>query len=199
MRNCPEEIANVLLISGSQDKLSWRNFILAKTLLLAGIETGGHWPWPSRSFWPFWLRILANLACPSISCGGFELESPNLHQIRNLGYSQLLLKMGLIDLDLQGYLAISSQETAFNVTVVYWSRLAKGCYTSQTCSFLICCRHESRYINWIRGKPLSSWIYFEKQKICVLVLVHFLSLRCHRWLKSYLVEDKGPFIQNTCI
>ena len=32
MRNCPEEIANVLLISGSQDKLSWRNFILAKTL-----------------------------------------------------------------------------------------------------------------------------------------------------------------------
>ena len=32
MRNCPSEIANVLLISGSQDKLSWRNFILAKTL-----------------------------------------------------------------------------------------------------------------------------------------------------------------------
>ena len=32
MRNCPEDIANVLLISGSQDKLSWRNFILAKTL-----------------------------------------------------------------------------------------------------------------------------------------------------------------------
>ena len=32
MRNCPEEIANVLLISGSQDKLSWRIFILAKTL-----------------------------------------------------------------------------------------------------------------------------------------------------------------------
>ena len=31
MRNCPEEIANVLLISASQDKLSWRNFILAKT------------------------------------------------------------------------------------------------------------------------------------------------------------------------
>ena len=33
MGNCPEEIANVLLISGSQDKLSRRNFNLAKTLL----------------------------------------------------------------------------------------------------------------------------------------------------------------------
>ena len=33
-------------------------------ILSAGIENGGHWPWPSRSFWPFWLRILGNLACP---------------------------------------------------------------------------------------------------------------------------------------
>ena len=33
-------------------------------ILSAGIENGGHWPWPSRSFWAFWLRILGNLACP---------------------------------------------------------------------------------------------------------------------------------------
>ena len=33
-------------------------------ILSTGIENGGHWPWPSRSFWPFWLRILGNLACP---------------------------------------------------------------------------------------------------------------------------------------
>ena len=32
-------------------------------ILTAGIENGMHWPWPSRSFWPFWLRILGNLAC----------------------------------------------------------------------------------------------------------------------------------------
>ena len=32
-------------------------------ILPAGIENGSHWPWPSRSFWPFWLRILGNLAC----------------------------------------------------------------------------------------------------------------------------------------
>ena len=32
-------------------------------MLSAGIENGGHWPWPSRSFWPFWLRFLGNLAC----------------------------------------------------------------------------------------------------------------------------------------
>ena len=33
-------------------------------MLLAGIENGGHWSWPSRSFWPFWLRIAGNWACP---------------------------------------------------------------------------------------------------------------------------------------
>ena len=33
----------------------------------------------------------------------FELESPNLHQTCILGYSQLVLKIGVIDLDLQGH------------------------------------------------------------------------------------------------
>ena len=33
-------------------------------VLWDGIETWGHWPWPSRSFWPFPLRIRGNLACP---------------------------------------------------------------------------------------------------------------------------------------
>ena len=32
-------------------------------ILTIGIENEDHWPWPSRSFWPFWLRILGNLAC----------------------------------------------------------------------------------------------------------------------------------------
>ena len=65
----------------------------------------------------------------------FELESPNLHQICSLGFSQLLLKIEVTDLDLQGYLAIIPiQETAFNVALVYWSMVAKGCYTSQMCS-----------------------------------------------------------------
>ena len=33
-------------------------------ILSAGIENGGYWPWPSRSIWPFWLRILGKLVCP---------------------------------------------------------------------------------------------------------------------------------------
>ena len=32
-------------------------------ILSTGIENGGHWPWSSMSFWPFWLRIAGNLAC----------------------------------------------------------------------------------------------------------------------------------------
>ena len=67
---------------------------------------------------------------------GFEIESPNLHQMCILGFSQLVLKMGGIDLDLQGHLAISTHKTAFNVALVHWSKRAKGCYTSQTCSCL---------------------------------------------------------------
>ena len=33
----------------------------------------------------------------------FELQSPNLHRICSLGYSQLVLKMEVIDLDLKGH------------------------------------------------------------------------------------------------
>ena len=49
-----------------QDNLShiWVTIIKCATnihpgILSAGIENRGHWP-----FWPFWLRILGNLACP---------------------------------------------------------------------------------------------------------------------------------------
>ena len=38
----------------------------------------------------------------------FELESPNLHQACILGYSELILKIGVIDINFQGHLAISS-------------------------------------------------------------------------------------------
>ena len=72
-----------------------------------------------------------------ITCNGFELESPNFHQICILGFSQLVLKMEVIDLDLQGLAIVSSQETAFSVALVCWSKPTEGCYTSQTCSFLL--------------------------------------------------------------
>ena len=80
----------------------------------------------------------------AITFNGFELESPNLHQICILGLSQLVLKMGGIDLDLQGHLAILTHKTAFNVALVHWSRPAKGCYTSQMCS----CYPYAVKINW---------------------------------------------------
>ena len=57
-----------------------------------------------------------------ITCNGFELESPNLHQICILGICQTVLKVGVIDIGLQGHLAIiSTQETSFNVALLYWS------------------------------------------------------------------------------
>ena len=105
-------------------------------ILSAGIVNGGHWSWPSRSFLPFWLRIQGILIFRAITFNGFELESPNLHQIWILGFLQLVLKMEGIDLDLQGHSAISTHKTAFNVALVHWSRPAKGCYMSQMCSCL---------------------------------------------------------------
>ena len=57
----------------------------------------------------------------------YGLQSPNSHQTCMLGYSQLLLKMEVIDLDLQDHLAIILiQETAFSVALVYWSRPGRG-------------------------------------------------------------------------
>ena len=48
-----------------------------------GIENGGHWPWPSRSFWPLWLRILGNLACPHDNSSQIWARitkfAPNMH------------------------------------------------------------------------------------------------------------------------
>ena len=40
----------------------------------------------------------------------FELNSPNLHQTFIMGYPQLVLKMGAIDCDLQGYFGHSDSE-----------------------------------------------------------------------------------------
>ena len=72
----------------------------------------GHWPGPSRSFWPFWLRILRNLACLHNNLGnGCELKSQNVHQICIFRFSWLVLNTGVINLDLQGHLAISSQDS----------------------------------------------------------------------------------------
>ena len=55
----------------------------------------------------------------AITFNGFELESQNLHQICILQFSQLVLKIGGIDLDLQGHFAISTPKTAFNVALVH--------------------------------------------------------------------------------
>ena len=68
-----------------------------------------------------------------------------------------------IDLDLQVHLVISTHKTAFNVAHVHWSRLAKGCYTSQTC--------------------FCYWILF----LWVAVIVR------HDWLRKWLGAKQVTF------
>ena len=71
-------------------------------ILPAGIENGGHWPWPSRSFWPFWLRILGNSVRPHDNSSQIWPRitkfAPNLH-LR-------ILSAGIENV--QGHLAIIS-------------------------------------------------------------------------------------------
>ena len=56
-------------------------------------------------FGHFVLEFLQIWLVCMITYNGFELESPNLHQICILGYSQLVLKMEVINFDLQHHLA----------------------------------------------------------------------------------------------
>ena len=46
-----------------------------------------------------------------ITCNEFKLESLNLYQVCILRFPQLVLKIGVIDLDLQGHLAILTQNS----------------------------------------------------------------------------------------
>ena len=58
---------------------------LHQRILLSGVENRGHWPWPSMCIWPFWIRILVNLAW---LCNNLKwIEPPNSHQICILRFS----------------------------------------------------------------------------------------------------------------
>ena len=77
------------------------------------LDRNGNFGHFDLEFYEFWL-------VRAITCNGFKLESPNLHQICILGFAQLVLKMGVIHFDLRGPLAISTQETAaFNIAFVH--------------------------------------------------------------------------------
>ena len=90
------------------------------------LDLQGHFGHFELEFLEIWLVSL-------ITCNGLELKSPNLHQICILGFFRMVLKIEVIGLNFQGLAIILTHETAFNVALVYWYRLAKGCYKSQTC------------------------------------------------------------------
>ena len=58
----------------------------------------------------------------------------------HLGILSAGIENGAIGYDLQGHLAISTQnwKTAFNVALVFWSKTAKGCYTAQRALIEVC-------------------------------------------------------------
>ena len=60
-----------------------------------------------------------------------------------MGFSPQVLKMGIIDLHLQGHLAISTQSSKKqHSTSLLYIDLAKGCYTSQRALVLILAHNE---------------------------------------------------------
>ena len=120
MRNCPEEIVNVLLISGSQDKLSWRNFILAKTLLSNSIKnacqtTPHFWNqpfrlntlWPSHAIWHLrsWSTLIQVMASCLIAPSHYQNQCWLISSVRSNGIylRWLLLLKSLCPLKGKGY------------------------------------------------------------------------------------------------
>ena len=100
-------------------------------VLLAGIENGDHWPWPSRSFRPFWLWILGNLACArnNLILAGLTKFPSNMHfEILLTGIETGSHWPG--PSRSFGHFESGFQETAFNVALAYWFR-ANGSYTPQ--------------------------------------------------------------------
>ena len=88
---------------------------------LVGIENGGHYPWRWRPFWPFWLRILEYLAFPWNNLQWVWVRVTRFAPKYILGFSQLVLKMGVIDLDLLGHLAILTQNFKKRCLVLFLS------------------------------------------------------------------------------
>ena len=94
--------------------LSWNHQISTKHALCDTLC----WYWKYRSLILPFKAVLATLAQGyrkfdfyAINCNGFELESPNWHQICILGFSRLILKLGVIDLDLQCHVAFFTQNS----------------------------------------------------------------------------------------
>ena len=72
---------------------------------------------------------------------GFELESPNFHQLCSLRFSQLVLKMRVIDFDLQGHLAISNSEKRHRGISLKTKR----------------CHFDDVFHHWLLHWKLSEW------------------------------------------
>ena len=107
-------------------------------ILPTGIENGGHSPWPSRSFWPFWLRILGNFACPWNNLWWIWARITKLAWNMHLGDSLSgFWKMGVMDADLQGHLTIlihnSNKRLSASLLYTDLDRPWGGCYT---CAFV---------------------------------------------------------------
>ena len=56
---CPHDNSSQIWVGITKFAPNMRHWIR-----LVGIENRGHWPWPSRSFWPFCIRFLGILAYP---------------------------------------------------------------------------------------------------------------------------------------
>ena len=92
----------------AQTIVSWPNH-KHRRIFSPSIGKGGHWPWPSRSFWPFWPRMFViRLEY------GFE---PNMH----FGIlSDGIENGGHWPGPSRSFGHLEFQETTFNIALVYW-------------------------------------------------------------------------------
>ena len=99
-------------------------------ILSAGIENGGRRPWPSMTFWPFWLRILGNLACLHHNSSQISAGITKFASNTRLGILTAGIEKGEYwpwPWQSFGHFDSEFKETAFIIALIYWAIPAKGC------------------------------------------------------------------------
>ena len=110
----------------AQTMVSWPNH-KHRRIFSPSIEKGSHWPWPSRSFWPFWPRIFGIRLVCAITRNGFLAKSTTIETHMHFG----ILSAGIENgghcpgpSRSFGHFDSEFQETTFNIALVYWFRPA---------------------------------------------------------------------------
>ena len=154
-------------------------------ILSAGTENGGHSPWSSMWFWPFWVTLLGNLVCPHNNT--ITKFAPNMDLgILLVGnesgchWPRSSMSLGIFDLEFQ--------ETACNVALAHWTSRLLRCYSSQ-CALVVFCAGPAALV--VLCQAVRRHSKRKRKKICTWLCC---ALFCCGYITIYF---QGLFTERT--